>query len=269
MIIATYSYMWGAYVRSEKDKPIHKMINKVNQLTDKDIKAQVTDFFATQDHDLVDPVAQLKKAPLEDKRIYLRAVPIISAPVAAAYLGVTTAAVNKFTANHYHAIGDRYARGYCLSMDEVFLIEQNPQWLAGVQSQNDAGGVDAVEDGVFDCLLFLSEDVACAFTDMKPSELHKAAKAGVQALRPFRLSDLEKIRVAKLSAAAATSAKHGLLPTSTDAQILIDWEMANGYTVSSMKESTKVVPQSMPPVWPLYLSDLEKIRVAKLNGQQQ
>jgi hypothetical protein len=199
MIRATYGFMWGAYIRSPKDEPIHKMIASFKKLTDKDVAAQVGLFIAGQGKDLVDPVALLKKSPLEDKRTYLRAVPVISAPVAAAYLGCTTAAMNTFTAEHYHAVGDRYARGYCLSMDEVFLIEQNPQWLGDVVSQKDGGAIETTDGNTFDYLLYVGEDVACAFTDMMPSELRKAAKVGPQAMRPYRLSDLEKIRVAKLN----------------------------------------------------------------------
>ena len=203
MIRATYGYMWGTYIKSEKDEPIHKMIDKIKELTEKDIKVKSTVFFAVDGRDLADPLAQLQKAPLEDKRAYLRAVPVISAPVAAAYLGVTTAAVSKLTADHYQAIGNHYARGYCLSMDEVFLIEKNPQWLAGMQSQNDAGGINPVDDNVFDHLLYVGKDVACAFTNMAPWEVRQAVKAGAQAMRPYRLSDLEKIRVAKLNAIQA------------------------------------------------------------------
>lgn len=155
MLRATYGYMWGAYIHSVKDKPVYKMIDKVKQLTEKDIKGQIADFFAFEGKAMVSPMAQLQKAPLEDKRIYLRAVPVISAPVVAAYLGVATAAVNKFTADHYQVIGNRYARGYCLSMNEVFLIEQNPQWLAGEVSQKDGSEVKAVDDDTFDYLLYV------------------------------------------------------------------------------------------------------------------
>lgn len=202
MISAAYGYMWGAYIRSVKDEPIHKMINEVKTLTTKDIKVQVAIFRAFDGKDLADPVAQLSKAPLEDKRSYLRAAQVISAPVAAAYLGVTAGALSKFTTGHINVIGGRYARGYCLSMDEVFMIEENPQWLAGAASLKNVSNVNAVDDSAFDYLLYVGEDVACAFTDMTPSELSKAAKQGTQALRPYRLSDLEKIRVAKLNATA-------------------------------------------------------------------
>jgi len=199
-ISATYGCMWGAYIRSVKDEPIRKLIDTVKKLTDKDVTAQIALFFAGQGKDLVDPVAQLRKAPLEDKRTYLRAIPVISAPVAAAYLGVTTGAINSFTAEHSRAVGDRYARGYCLSMDEVFLIEKNPQWLVGVVSPKGADEVEAFDNSAFDSLLYVGADLACAFTDMTLSELRKAVKVGPQAMRPFRLSDLEKIRVAKLNA---------------------------------------------------------------------
>lgn len=199
MISASYGHMWGAYISSPKDEPIRKMISEFKRLTENDIMLKIGVFKISDGRDLVKPVAQMSKAPLEDKRAYLRTVQVISTTVAAAYLGITAGTLSKFTAAHRNAIGGRYARGSCLSMDEVFLIEQNPHWQAGEVSRKDASEVKAVDDTTFDYLLFVDEDVACAFTDMEPSELRKAAKAGAQALRPYRLSDLEKIRVAKLN----------------------------------------------------------------------
>ncbi|WP_373991922.1 hypothetical protein [Duganella sp. BuS-21] len=199
MISAAHGYMWGAYIQSAKDQPIRKMIDKFKKLMEKEIKTQIAIFRVLDGKDLTTPVLQLRKATLEDKRAFLRAAQVISAPVASAYLGVTSGTLNKFVTNHCHVIGGRYARGNCLSMDEVFLIEQNPKWMDGDVSHNDASEVNAVDDTTFDYLLYVGEDLACAFTDMTPLELRKAIKAGAQALRPYRLSDLEKIRVAKLN----------------------------------------------------------------------
>jgi hypothetical protein len=199
MISLSYGHMWGAYIYSQKDNPIRKMIGELTRLTENDIKLKVAAFKIFEGQDLVKPVAQMSKAPLEDKRAYLRTAQVISTTVSAAYLGITAGVLSKFTASHRNVIGGRYARGYCLSMDEVFLIEQNPQWLAGDVSHEHADEVKAVDANTFDYLVFVGEDVACAFTDMEPSELRKAVKVGAQTLRPYRLSDLEKIRVAKLN----------------------------------------------------------------------
>jgi len=200
MVRATHGQMWGASIDSAKEEPIRKMIDTVKKMTQKDIKMRIALFNVCGRDGQTDPVAQLCKAPLEDKRIYLRAVQVVSTPVGAAYLGITAGVLNQFTTDHMNVIGGRYARGYCLSMDELFLIEQNPKWLVCAMSENDVSEVKATDDRVFDYLLYVGEDVACAFTNMDPSELRKATKAGAQAMRPFRLSDLEKIRVAKLNA---------------------------------------------------------------------
>jgi hypothetical protein len=202
MISSTHSSLWGAYISSIKDDPVHKVIDKLKKLSKKNIEAQLVKFNSLHDKDLIAPIDQLRAASLADKRTVLRSVQLVGAPVAAAYLGIAPRTLSMFTERHAQVIGAPYARGYCLSIDEVFMIEQNPQWLAGAVSDKDVNNPNQGDGSVFDCLLYVSEEVACAFTDMTPRELGKAVTAGAQASRPYRLSDLEKIRAAKLDTIA-------------------------------------------------------------------
>jgi hypothetical protein len=202
LIINAHNFLWGAYTSSIKDEPIHKIIEKVKKMSQKDIETQLAIFNMVNSKDLIAPVEQLGIAPPADKRAVLRAAQVVTAPVAAAYLGITTRALSKFTDDHFRVIGDSYAGGYCLSIDEVFLIEQNPRWLVGATSPNKAFDREHANETVFDHLLYVSTDVACAFTNLSPFELSKSARQSEQSRRPYRLSDLEKIRLAKLAAAA-------------------------------------------------------------------
>ena len=137
MISSAYSGLWGAYISSIKDDPVHKVIDKLKKLSKKNIEAQLVKFTSLHDKDLIAPIDQLRTAPLVHKRAVLRSVQLVSIPVAAAYLGLMPNALSEFTYKHRGVIGARYGRGYCLSIDEIFLMEQNPVWVAGVVSDND------------------------------------------------------------------------------------------------------------------------------------
>lgn len=198
LVVDAHNFLWGAYTSSVKDEPIHKIIEKVKKMSQKNIEIQLAIFNTINSKDLIAPAEQLRMASPANKRAVLRAAPVVSAPIAAAYLGITTRAMNEFTGDHFRVIGDNYAGGYCLSIDEVFLIEQNPQWLKGAMSSNKVFDPEQANDNVFDHLLYVSTEMACAFTDLPPLELSKAARRSAQSRRPYRLADLESIRAAKL-----------------------------------------------------------------------
>lgn len=197
LVINTHNFLWRANISWVKNEPIDKLIQKVKKMSQKDIETRLAIFDMINNKDLISPVEQLRLASPTDKREVLRAVPLVSAPVAAAYLGITTGAMNEFAHNHFRVIGDSYAGGYCLSIDEIFLIEQNPHWLVGATSSDKVLDLEQANDA-FDRLLYVSTDVACAFTDLPPFELSQAAHRSAQSRRPYRLSDLETIRIAQL-----------------------------------------------------------------------
>lgn len=200
LIGKAYGFLCGAYISSVKDEPIYKLISKVQALSGKDIAAEVEKFKAAKSKELIASAEQLRAASLSDKRAVMRAVHVVGMPIAAAYLGTTTRCLNEFTNEHVRVIGDRYAGGYCLSIDEVFLIEQNKKWLGDSTSAVQVAERDQIKEDVFYHMLFVGADVACAYTDMTLPELSKNVAQGAQSRRPYRLSDLEKIRVAKLNA---------------------------------------------------------------------
>lgn len=89
------------------------------------------------------------------------------------------------------------------------MIEKNMNWFENMnwydgKATTAAAQVTAEPDETaFDHLLYLDTEIACAYTDMTPTELSKAVRRSAQSRRPFRLSDLEKIRVAKLTVTTA------------------------------------------------------------------
>lgn len=207
IISRAYRSMRGAYISSVKDDPFHELIGKVKELSLTQEQARRASFEGEHAEDLIAPVAQLRAAPAEDKRSVLRANHVVSVAVAAAYLGVTAAALHALTAIYTKFIGARYAGGYCLSIDEVFMIEKNMNWFDNMywydgKSTATAQVTAKPDETAFDHLLYLDTEIACAYTDMTQIELSKAVRRSAQSRRPFRLSDLEKIRVAKLNAIA-------------------------------------------------------------------
>lgn len=150
---------------------------------------------------LIGSVEQLNAAPLQMKRAVLRSLPIITIPLACAYLGTVASTLHAFSDKTYQLIGGQYAGGYCLSIDELFLIAANPRWIPAITHWHKAPQVKCeTDDTVFDSLLNVDENIACAFVDMTPTELRQLLRCGPHTRRPYRLLDLEKIRVSKLSA---------------------------------------------------------------------
>jgi len=201
-ITGAYGFLWGAYTSSVKDEPIHKLIDKVKALSLKEENIRLMLLTGKYYKDVIAQAEHLRDTPLVEKRAVLRAAHVVSVPVAAAYLGIVSSALHDFAATYTKFIGARYVGGYCLSIDELFMIEKNLNWFDGKATTTDAHVTAEPDETAFDHLLYVDMKIACAYTDMTPAELSKAVRRSAQSRRPFRLSDLEKIRVAKLNAIA-------------------------------------------------------------------
>lgn len=142
-------------------------------------------------------IDQLAEMPLEDKRSVLRYAQIIPSPIAAAYIGVSEYALKEWK-NRRPVFGAQYAGGHCYSHAEMQIIANNRFWIAGdvnyeqrATSRNDEKSLDEI--------LMVDYDIACSFTDPDPIDWLFDVPFSQMQKRPFRLSDLEKIRVAKLN----------------------------------------------------------------------
>jgi hypothetical protein len=189
----------SAYTTNEQDEPVHILMDAFVAQTSKDIERQLSEFASTNVGKLTTRIQQLQAAPLANKHSMLRSVPLVSVPIGAAFLGINTSMLYKFTADFAGIIGDFYAGGYCLSIDEILMIEQNPQWCGAITRVNEVTAKKPVDGRIFDHMLNVNECVACAFANMTPSELRSTVQQNSQTRRPFRLADLEKVRVEKLS----------------------------------------------------------------------
>lgn len=187
------------YTSAEQNAPIHALIDSVKSLAKKNIKMEVANFSLKKLAVMAAPVEQLEAAMLTNKRAVLRAVPLINVQVGAAFLGMTTAALYDLLYKSNGLLGDYYASAYCLSIDELFLIAENPNWLHDGDQRNEPSDTVLPDDRAFDHVLFVGETVACAFLDLTPSELGRQVQRSANRRRPYRLADLEKIRTEKMA----------------------------------------------------------------------
>lgn len=142
---------------------------------------------------------QLGAASLDAKREVLRYMKIIPTPIAAAYMGTTEDVLNKLKHREGSLFGADYAGSHCYSMEELNLIVNNPYWLATFYQFDERGQLEQPHVTDLDYVVMVDEQTAAAFTEMTPIDLATHARYTAQSRRPYRLSDLEKIRVAKLN----------------------------------------------------------------------
>jgi hypothetical protein len=146
-------------------------------------------------------MAQLVDVPLEHKREVLRYMQIIPTPIAAAYLGVAEHALNE-SKDCYQTFGDLYAGDHCYSLEELKLIQNNCCWIRTTIAVGSNRATEADDEKSLDQVVMVDEEVAIAFTGMDHNELIEKLPRNPLWQRPYRLSDLEKIRIAKLAATA-------------------------------------------------------------------
>lgn len=152
-------------------------------------------------------VAKLKSVALKAKRNVLDTMAIIPTPTAAAYLGIPEVRLREMK---YKAMfGDVYMGRQCFSMDELALLAMNPGWVKYYTPVASEEQIVLPNPAALYEMTFVDEDFACAYTDLDIYNLAKQAKPSQRRYgtynikHQFRLSDLEKIRVAKLTATAA------------------------------------------------------------------
>jgi hypothetical protein len=149
---------------------------------------------------LCDDNVALQIAELSQKREILRYMKVISSPIAAAYLGMSEDSLNRLKNEEKNVFGGDYAGGYCYSMEELNLIARNHGWTNAWSRADYDHDVPHVEVTSLDQVVMVDVCVAVAFTNMSPTELSESVPHTSHSYRPYRLADLEKIRMAKLAA---------------------------------------------------------------------
>jgi hypothetical protein len=155
--------------------------------------------------DIATPVDQLKAASLYEKRKVLRYMQIFSPAVSAAVLGTTEDFVNELKGPEYEdmvSFGGKYAGAHCYSMAELELVASNKVYVndRAYTSVFRKTSTTQLYDCMLDYVLLVDTETAMAFTDMTKAELNANVPQVGHSRRPYRLADLEKIRVAKLKA---------------------------------------------------------------------
>jgi hypothetical protein len=142
---------------------------------------------------------QLQDTSIRNKRDVLRYAQIIPTAIAAAYVGVSEHALKEW-ASLYQVFGSRYAGARSYSLAELNIIAENRFWICSEILACAPRSTTPDDDKVQDEVTMVDYDIAAAFTNLSYSEVVKQLPPNQLYNRPFRLSDLEKIRVAKLNA---------------------------------------------------------------------
>lgn len=140
--------------------------------------------------------AELSQAPLSVKRETLNAMAIVPVSVAASYLGVAKHTI--YNLPYYAGIPpwDKYLGVQPMSINQIMLLAKNPEFC---QRRHVEIQPQACVDTILDHLIMVSEETAQAYINAPYAELLALTKRTYIYRPRFRLSDLEKIRVAKLA----------------------------------------------------------------------
>lgn len=190
----------GGVEAGTKRELVSTLLDAVHDQVTKSLRTAITEKRVPHDKQ----VAQLKSAALKFKRKVVDTMAIIPTPAAAAYLGIPEARLREMK---YNAMfGDVYMGRQCFSMDELALLAMNPGWVKYYTPEASAEQIVLPNPAALDAMTFVDEELACAYTDLAIYNLAKQAKPSLRRYgtynikHQFRLSDLEKIRVAKLIA---------------------------------------------------------------------
>lgn len=190
--------IWAVGAGPQRDS-IEMLIDFAHAEVRETLRNAITAEYASHD----EYVAKLKAAPAKEKRKVAEGMAIIPTPAAAAFLGIPEVRLREMK---YKAMfGDIYMGRQCFSMDELALLAINPGWLERFWPSASADAIVLPNPAALDEMTFVDEDFACAYTDL---DIYNLAKQVTPSRRrygtyndkhQFRLSDLEKIRVAKLN----------------------------------------------------------------------
>lgn len=186
--------LWNGFFPVEQCLHIEGIIHAATSVAKKTLSAAITAISAPMEQQ----IAQLNAASIEDKRKILNTIPIVSAAMSAAFLGVPEHAVLSTTTGCRIAFGGLHLNQHCYAMDELTLIAANPAWTSTDGDPAMAVARSRPAPIVSDNTVFVAVEVAVAFTGMSPTELENHACSTVHYSRSYCLADLEKIRASPL-----------------------------------------------------------------------
>lgn len=172
----------------------HELMNAWNAEADDELQDKLT----MTEVSVGQQILALKAAPLADKRIVLASMPIIDVQQAAGFLGTTEPAFHHFITFHHDIFGQRYIHQRRFSLDELLLIENNPEWLSNYRTPRTPAATPMSGYPQFGSFTVVEEKVAMAFCNITRDELPKVAHVTSHKVLTYYLVDLDKIRVAKL-----------------------------------------------------------------------
>jgi hypothetical protein len=146
-------------------------------------------------------ISALKDVPLADKRKLLDAMPIITVPIGAAFLGVAEADLHDINSQSRGVFGDIYMGRHCNSMNELVQIAKNPGWLRF--RPHLAPALMTPDPEMLYSMTYVDISTATSYTNMTVRELQMHAEDIYRFHRchfTYRVSDLEEIRAVKLKA---------------------------------------------------------------------
>ena len=143
-------------------------------------------------------IRDLKATPLADKRIMLASMPIISGQHAAYFLRIAEESFYHFNIFYHDVFGQIYMNQRHYSLDELKLIESNPEWLTNHRKSFTPASTTPPDDPQIHPLTLVEENVAMAFCNITRHELPKVAYVSSEKVPTYYLADLDKIRVEKL-----------------------------------------------------------------------
>jgi hypothetical protein len=160
------------------------------------VAAEVASFV---EHVTLPVLDQLDETALKYKRHVLGYAQIIPAAIAAAFLGLSEKNLTGWQ-QCWSIFGKSYAGAHCYSLNELRMIAANRGQIYTGLVADDVRVVATVADTALDEVVMVEEEVAAAFANMSCEEIHTKLPRNALMRRPYRLSDLEKIRFAKLNA---------------------------------------------------------------------
>lgn len=204
-LVHHYAVKWKVYSAVDADPEREAVLELLKKAHEKVLFALYGKVAAKQ-LSYTEHLTELKSAPLSHKRAVAKSMAIIPTAAAATFIGMPETRLREM--KDKALFGDQYLGRQCFSEDEMVLLALNPGWAERFAPRASTEEIVLPDSSYLDAMIFVDEDFAAAYTDMDVHEVlmqvtpTKRRYGTYGRHRQIRLSDLEKIRVAKLNASA-------------------------------------------------------------------
>ena len=202
-LVHHYAQKWNVYFAVDAGAEREAVLELIKKVHEKVLLALYGKVVAKQ-VSYTEHLTELKSAPLSRKRAVAKSMAIIPTAAAATFIGMPETRLREM--KDKALFGDQYLGRQCFSEDEIVLLALNPGWAEHFVPVASTEEIVLPDSSYLDAMIFVDEDFATAYTDLHIREVLKQVtptkrRCGTYSLRrQIRLSDLEKIRVAKLNA---------------------------------------------------------------------